>query len=270
MDTDSLTDVESSARTSAAPVVSFTAKHAIWLFLIVIAAQLVLGLVTGIVGGIVYGVQYAVEHGEPMSPEQFSDEMQLLLMAWGVLIGGLGSMVVAILLVRRWARGLLDLGEADGIAWTSAPSAASLALAAGMGVLLSGTVLVLIHFFPIDPAKMTGPLAQLSESGGFPFFVFLTLGLAFAPVFEEFLFRGALFAAFARSWGVWASGVITTVLFMLVHAADKLDYPPGFIAVGLMGVACLLLRLRYKSLKPAIACHFTYNLSLLIMNGIMQ
>ena len=46
---------------------------------------------------------------------------------------------------------------------------------------------------------------------------------------------------------------------MIVHAPQKIYYPPGFLDVGLVAVAAVLLRLKYHSIRPGILLHILYN-----------
>ena len=78
-----------------------------------------------------------------------------------------------------------------------------------------------------------------------------------APIGEEFLFRGFIFAAL-RNWrGAWTAAVITGALFGLVHvgSAPALDLVP---LAGLGFALCLLYRAT-GSLYPCIAAHALNN-----------
>ena len=80
-----------------------------------------------------------------------------------------------------------------------------------------------------------------------------------APVAEEVLFRGFLFAGFAASrLGTWGALVLTSVLFALVHGGqyDWVD----LTQVGLMGGCFGLARARTGSLVTSVSMHVTLNL----------
>ena len=79
------------------------------------------------------------------------------------------------------------------------------------------------------------------------------------PVIEEVLFRGFLFTGFAQTWGPRVAGVMTTLLFVVVHMPKVLQYWPALCAVILVGTLTLLIRIRTGSLVPGIALHSTYN-----------
>ncbi|OYV33946.1 MAG: hypothetical protein B7Z81_10730, partial [Acidocella sp. 20-61-6] len=89
-----------------------------------------------------------------------------------------------------------------------------------------------------------------------------------APPVEEYVFRGGIFSALAsRVSPLWA-GVITTLLFVAVHAPEKIHYPAGFIDVGLVGAAAAWMRVRFASIKPGVLLHVLYNAGLMLAAGL--
>ena len=83
----------------------------------------------------------------------------------------------------------------------------------------------------------------------------------FAPITEEFLFRGVLFAGFARKLGIVAAAFIVTALFVALHLFETINYLPALIAVTMMATVAILLRIRSGSLLPSVLVHATYNLT---------
>jgi uncharacterized protein len=78
-----------------------------------------------------------------------------------------------------------------------------------------------------------------------------------APICEEFLFRGFMFAAL-RNWrGVWPAAIITGLVFGGVHlgSAPAVDLVP----LAVLGTALCLLYQRTGSLYPCIAAHSLNN-----------
>lgn len=53
---------------------------------------------------------------------------------------------------------------------------------------------------------------------------------------------------------------------MALHYADKIHYWPGFLLVGVPGLAAAGLRLRFKSLWPGILMHCSYNALVLLLH----
>ncbi len=159
-------------------------------------------------------------------------------------------------------------GRPAGLAWRAAPAVAY-ALAGLGAAAIVGVVMALYHFIPPDQHALDQlPAAQLFKGTGAQLLPMLLLVMLIGPVVEELVFRGAAFAGFARRFGPVGASLITTVIFMAVHAAEKLHYLPGFIDVGLMAAAACWLRVKYGSIKPGILLHVLYNTGLLFAAGL--
>jgi uncharacterized protein len=98
----------------------------------------------------------------------------------------------------------------------------------------------------IDLAKPT----NLFETG----LSFVALVLI-APFVEEIIFRGFMFPAFAKRFGVAVGVIVTSGLFGLVHMQANVG-----IVTAIMGVLLCWLYLRTHSLWPAILFHSLKNL----------
>jgi hypothetical protein len=187
------------------------------------------------------------------------------VMAWGALLGFVVSALWALFYVRHQARPLLRRGEATAIAWR-APKLRGY----GAGVLAALSAIafasLMVAALPPDISKLTGPTSRLLDAPGFPRMAVQMLAVLGAPLVEEFVFRGAFFAALARGWGIRWAGVVTTLLFVALHAPDKAGWWPGFLVIGFLGALLVLLRLRYKSLWPGMLAHFLYNGSFLVLS----
>lgn len=77
------------------------------------------------------------------------------------------------------------------------------------------------------------------------------------PLWEELLFRGAMFSALLRRWGVWAAAIIPSILWGLIHT----DYEWWVVAstVG-SGVVLAVIRWKSGSLYPPLVLHAAVNL----------
>jgi membrane protease YdiL (CAAX protease family) len=92
--------------------------------------------------------------------------------------------------------------------------------------------------------------------------VILTLiAVTFVPVFEELMFRGAIFSGIDESWGSTTAIVLSSVLFVSVHFRF-------FIFVSWLPLLCIFIlsiiigffRAKTKSVVPGIVIHSAYNL----------
>lgn len=90
--------------------------------------------------------------------------------------------------------------------------------------------------------------------------------LVFAPVVEEFLFRGLIqtilkplesFRKTFKGLDVSLSVVITAALFTAIHITHSI---PALLFIFMLGLQCSYLREKYKSIVPAILAHSTFNM----------
>lgn len=76
-----------------------------------------------------------------------------------------------------------------------------------------------------------------------------------APVIEEIMFRGVVFAGFASRWSSWLAAVVSSLAFALLH---------GQVNVGIytfvLGLLLCWLYARSRSIWPGILLHMANNL----------
>lgn len=86
------------------------------------------------------------------------------------------------------------------------------------------------------------------------------------PCVEEILFRGLLFAAFQKVWGITGATLASSVLFVLIHLQLV-----GFLFLFVLGLILAWARLRTSSLGLPIALHaFNNALALLILTFVQS
>lgn len=186
-----------------------------------------------------------------------------------VLAGESAAALWVLWYLRQLGAARLRDGGESGIGWRAAPVRAY-AAAAMMAAGIIGIVMLLFHFMPPDMRALGDlPDAKLFEGGGLAMLPLLAVAVVIGPVLEEMVFRGIALAGLAARLGpVWA-GVVTTVAFMAAHAPEKIYYPPGFVDVGLMAAGAVVLRLRFRSIRPAIALHVLYNLGSMLAAALL-
>jgi membrane protease YdiL (CAAX protease family) len=74
------------------------------------------------------------------------------------------------------------------------------------------------------------------------------------PLIEETFFRGAVFGTLRRQHGAVATGIVTTVLFALIHLQ-----PQAFLPIGMVGASLALLRAASGSMWPGVVLHVAFN-----------
>lgn len=80
-----------------------------------------------------------------------------------------------------------------------------------------------------------------------------------APLVEEVVYRGILYSAFQRAFGVLTAVILVTVLFAAVHVPQNYN---DFVAISMICLVSLILtliRARTGNLLPCIVLHFVFN-----------
>ena len=180
------------------------------------------------------------------------------LLAGSVIAAYVLAAAWAVAYVRRRAGARLRLGAPEGIAWCPAPPRAYLA-AAMVALIAVATAAAMLRLFPVPDTALRHSAFPALLSPGVTLLPALALVVLGAPLAEEFLFRGAAFAAFAPRLGPLGASLLVTAVFVAVHAPEKLAYPPGFLDVTVMALGAAWLRLRYRSIRPAVVLHILYN-----------
>lgn len=83
-------------------------------------------------------------------------------------------------------------------------------------------------------------------------------GCIFAPVAEEFVYRGFLFNTLLRKCGFWLAAFLATLIFAISHFYDLY----GTISVGIFGFSTAVLYYSTRSLTNTILLHALYNFSI--------
>jgi membrane protease YdiL (CAAX protease family) len=244
------------------PTRKLNAWFALWLVLGYVFAMLAGSVLVGLFWGMGIGVESALHGGK--IPAHLQPGTQVL--AWSITFGMLLGVAWVLLFTLHHAKPWLRGANATDVAWRAPTRRDSYAVA----ILIAGALVVLVgvvqHFLPPDLNQLTGPMQQLSASHGLPYILFVLVAVVIAPPAEEFIFRGAGFAGVARSFGTGAAVIVTTLAFVVLHAADKIHYWPGFLLVGCLALAAVFLRLRYRSLWPGILLHVCYNGFLILLS----
>lgn len=84
-----------------------------------------------------------------------------------------------------------------------------------------------------------------------------------APVAEEIFFRGAMFAALLRRWGIWTAALVPSLIWALLHVQYE-----WWIVASLFGSGVLLAMVRWKggSLYLPVGLHAAWSLLVTLNN----
>lgn len=172
--------------------------------------------------------------------------------AYGI-VGLIGWMIMQSFLRGR------DVKSADIWLWPNAaqpvPSLLANSGAVLLGALLGGVALLYILLLSTLP--LTQPymqeIAKVSASFDKQLPWQLLLAVGFAPVAEEFFFRGLLYRALDREWGGWQAWIGSAAFFAIYHP------PVSWIPVFTLGVLNAWLFKRSGRLLPCVLLHMAYN-----------
>ncbi len=129
--------------------------------------------------------------------------------------------------------------------------AAGVALA--LAVMMAGAVLPMPRSVPFD-------LFFRDPTGAWLMAIF---GTAVAPFVEEMFFRGFLYPVLARSLGMVASIVLTSLGFALLHQGQLAHAWVPLLLLFFVGVVLTTARARTGSVAPGWFMHVSYNATLL-------
>jgi hypothetical protein len=90
-------------------------------------------------------------------------------------------------------------------------------------------------------------------------------GTAVAPLMEEIIFRGFIFGAIERAWGLGSAVWATAILFAMVHVPQLRGGTPQILAIFGVGLMLSWTRARTRSLAASYFMHLGYNSTLFLM-----
>jgi membrane protease YdiL (CAAX protease family) len=91
----------------------------------------------------------------------------------------------------------------------------------------------------------------------------LIVSVLLGPLSEELFFRGAMFAALLRHWGIWAAALVPSVIWGLTHV----QYEWWVVAtIGGSGVLLAMVRWKSGSLYLPVGLHAAWNLLVTLNN----
>ena len=123
-----------------------------------------------------------------------------------------------------------------------------------LNLLANGTVVLESIFVP-SIVETYMELAEIAGLGTDPFVIFAAICLA--PIGEELLCRGLTMKYAEKAFGkFWVANVLQAIVFGVMHA----NWVQGIYAF-LIGIALGYMTKKYKSIIPAMICHFVVNFS---------
>jgi CAAX protease family protein len=90
-------------------------------------------------------------------------------------------------------------------------------------------------------------------------YMMAAFGLTCAPLVEELFFRGFLYPALARRWGLAVGVVVTAALFASIHASQLAHAWAPLLLLFFVGVVLTVVRARTHSVATTFLIHVGYN-----------
>lgn len=124
---------------------------------------------------------------------------------------------------------------------------------------ITALILILAAFLTSYFGEQDNEFMRILKSSRAAVYLVAFLATFTAPLVEEVIYRGVLYSAFQRTFGVQLAVILVTFLFALVHVPQ---YLPDFVSISVICLVSLILtliRAKTGNLLPCIALHFVFN-----------
>lgn len=195
--------------------------------------------------------------------------MAHLVSRLGLTIGlELLLLAVPLLVLRSWTGRMREALDEIGLHWRDFWKNVAWGIGGYLGTLILLAVIlvvtsVLSRVFNMDritPANPAVPILMSSHGFAQRLMVLLLVSVM-APLVEETVFRGILYGAIRRRWGVLPGVLISAAIFASLHR----QLPMGFLPIFALGAAFALLYEKRGSLVPGMVAHGLNNGVLFVM-----
>lgn len=218
-------------------------RLAVFIFIGLVLGALILQLALGFAGVVLSGASFGDK------PAELRSSMLTLLpaglvtayAAWG-LAGRNATDRAAVLALRPPALGIWG--------WV--------AVIAAFVIALHAATYVVIFLLGVDEPEIGDVEQAVMQLSHDPLYFLIAGGIIIgAPLWEEFVFRGQIFAALALTrLGVTGTAVVTSALWTSLHIGEPIHF---IISLFLLGLTLSWLLVRFGSLWVTIACHAAWN-----------
>lgn len=260
------------------------------LFVLCIGLALLVGLVLLITGIVLWYLgrlptRFGVSRPLPAERTPYVEGFAAYLSIY--ILGSLVLMLHLLPISTRWGLLLLPLGFAVAVAWpmlcgqTWGEWRAAVGLHAGRGFftelacgavgyvaglpVLAIGVVITSFIVKLTGADPTHPITRDISPDPLRVGLLLLLASVWAPITEELMFRGTLFAHLRERWGWWRSALLVSLVFAIIH-------PQGLAALPVLGgIALVLAGIREwrGSILGCMVAHCINNTLVLMMTVLM-
>lgn len=197
---------------------------------------------------------YAVSNGMKLNSPDFAaviqkDATAILVNIALVIPAHILTMIVAWMVITRFNK--YSFTEMIGWKWGGFNILYIIAIVIGFYVLAA----ILTSYFGEQEHELTKILKSSRNAVYFVAF----MATFTAPLVEETIYRGILYSAFQRTFGIPLAVVAVTALFAGVHFYQYWDSPVALSLVTLLSLALTLIRVKSDNLLPCIVLHTIFN-----------
>ena len=191
----------------------------------------------------------AIESSGDMVEFAKSDPMAVVLQIIAIIPAHLLTILFVWLIVTRWRK----LGFLSTLGWKSGPFAWWHYL-----ILLGGFFMIAAivgNFFP----EKENELIRILRSSRYAVYVVAFIATVTAPIVEEMVYRGVLYSAFQRTFGIPSAFLLVTFMFAIVHVPQ---YYPSYTTIFLLTLLSVMLtsvRVISGNLLPCVILHTLFN-----------
>lgn len=125
-------------------------------------------------------------------------------------------------------------------------------------VILAGFFVTIIALNSVIPFR-EDELDRIVRSSQAALYLVVAMAVLTAPLVEEVVYRGVMFAPFKRRFGTTAAVVVVTAVFTFVHVFQYAANPGKIVLLMLLSLVLTLLRAGTGSLMPCVILHTLFN-----------
>jgi membrane protease YdiL (CAAX protease family) len=125
-------------------------------------------------------------------------------------------------------------------------------------IILVGFVLLASAVTQYFPEQENDLLRMLASSRAAVYIISVVATIT-APIVEEVTYRGILYSAFQRKFGIPAAFIFVTFLFAVVHVPQYLPSYSTIFLLALLSLTLTAIRVKTNNLLPCIILHMLFN-----------
>lgn len=169
----------------------------------------------------------------------------------GTIPAHIATLILVYLIVTNFRRDSFR----DAVGWTSAGIKTW-----HYAAMLAGFWVVAISLFSLFP-EQEDSMTRTIRSSRTALYLLSAIAVLSAPIVEELVYRGVVYSAFLKRFGMPIAIFAATFLFTLVHVPQYFENPAKIALLLGLSLALTLLRASTGSLWPPVVLHTLINFS---------